>query len=717
MDQSGNAGRHLGTILSCTKKTFIVVKAIRSAKIYITAHGLYEGMLNGRRIGQDFFTPGFTSYDNRLQYQTYDVGHLLKKGQNLVLITLAGGWYGGTFGSRMGNNNYGKDISLLCRLKIRYRDGSSKNFVSDDSWMGGHGPILSSGIYQGETVDTRLSFDNWSKVKVMDFTNNNLISTYVEPVKRQEKFLPRRIFKTPSGEQIVDFGQNIAGWVRITIKGRRGDTITLRHAEMLDKAGNFYTGNLREAKATDIYVLNGINQVLEPHFTYHGFRYAQIKGFTPTRKNCMAIAVHTNLKRSGSFRCSDTLINRLQQNINWSLNSNFFDIPTDCPQRSERLGWTGDAQVFCHTACYNRYTKNFYLKWLADLAADQGSNGGLPNIIPDVYRHTNKAQKSGVAGWGDASTIVPWTLYEFYGDRQILRDCYKQMKGWVNYIQSVSKGNLWLAKGYGDWYVPGDSTSIPYINQCFYAHSLQLLVNTAQALDETKDSEAYGLLLQKVKGAFLKTYILKDRVKATDTQTAYVLALQFDMLPDSLKRKAATRLAALIRQNQDHLATGFLGTPYLLSVLSRNGYLDIAYKLLNQRSCPSWLYPVRMGATTIWEKWDAVRPDSNLQAVSFNHYAYGAVGDWLYSTVAGINEGTPGFEKIIIQPHPGGGLRWAKATYRCKYGWIMSGWKIKGGQIRYHIIIPPNTTAIIELPGRAVKKVSAGNYLFFNNAG
>lgn len=687
-------------------KTFTSTKKIQSAILYITAHGLYEAMINDQRAGNAYFTPGWTNYNKRLQYQRYDVTKLLTM-NNEFRVMVADGWYRGAFGGDLKANLYGSDAALLLQLEIKYKDGSKEVIASDSSWQCSTGPVRYSGIYEGEFTDTRIKDEGWTQVVVKDFSKGNLVETISEPVTKQEVFKPVKILKG----NIIDFGQNLAGWVQIKIIGRAGDTIKVYHAEALDNNGDFYTGNLREAEATDTYILNGRDQLLEPHFTYHGFQFARVEGFTPTKENCTAVAVHSNLQHVGSFHCSDPFINQLQNNIEWSLNSNFFDIPTDCPQRSERLGWTGDAQVFCRTAAFSRNVKCFFTKWLADLEADQGINGGVPRIIPDLYHHTDSI-KGGVAGWSDAATVIPWALFEIYGDTSILEAQYASMKAWVEYIKNNSDDYLWKANGYGDWYAPGDFTSIPFIDQCFFAYSTELLINAATALGKKNDVKEYTDLLRKIKEAFLENYIDTNGKAVTHTQTAYVLALQFDLLPDPLARKAIQYLVELIRQNNDHLATGFLGTPYLLHVLTKYGYDDLAFTLLNQRTIPSWLYPVTRGATTIWEKWDAIQPNGNFDTCSLNHYAYGAVGDWLYGTVAGIQSMEPGYKRIKIAPHVGGGLRWVKASYQCSYGKIVSDWKTENNGFIMKVIIPAGTRAIIFIPGRDSVDAGPGTYHF-----
>ncbi|RKR79990.1 calcineurin-like phosphoesterase family protein [Mucilaginibacter gracilis] len=688
-------------------KTWITIKQVKSAKLYITALGLYEATLNNTKVGNAYFTPGFTSYNKRLQYQTYDVTNLLKKGKSNISVTVADGWYRGVFGGNIKQNNYGKQAGLLLQLVVTFTDGTQQIISSDDSWSCGTGMTRYADFYGGEMQDTRLThIINESPVKYLMPQKFSLVPTTTEPVTRHEVFKAKHILTN----QVIDFGQNLAGFVRLKVKGKAGDTVKVYHAELLDSAGNLYTGNLRDAKAEDVYVLNGKEQVLEPHFTYHGFRYAKVIGIKINKDNCTAVALYSNIKPTGTFACSNPMINQLQHNILWSMKSNFMDIPTDCPQRSERLGWTGDAQVFSRTAALNANVLNFYSKYLQDLAADQGKNGGLPNIIPDVYTHTLE-KKGGVAGWGDASTIIPMTMYEMYGDKNVLQRQYSSMKAWVDFIKKQSPDNLWEVNGYGDWYALGDSTSLHYIDQCFYIHSTENLIKAASLLHNDRDVKSYTALLKNIKGAYTKAYGHFD-TKAIQTQTAYVLALAFDLLPEEQRPKVAALLAQKIKDNGNKLATGFLGTPYLLPVLSKFGYSDLAYQLLLQQECPSWLYPVTKGATTIWERWDAIRPDGSVQETSFNHFSYGAVGQWFYENIAGIQATSPGYKTIRISPEIGGNLTWAKATYKSQYGLIRSSWQLKGKQVILKVTIPKNTKAIVYVPGKDSIKVGPGSYKF-----
>jgi alpha-L-rhamnosidase len=703
------------------EKVIKIKQTVKTATLTITSHGIYEAQLNGKKIGDAYFTPGWTNYNKRLQYRAYNLSRQLHPGKNELQFTLSGGWYSGLFGEEMKTNLYGKGSAMLCSLTITYNDGSKQVVNSDSTWHCGSGPVRYADFYNGEIQDTRIVSSEWSVVTVMPPNNVKLVPQTAPPVTAQEVFKPKKIRQNTNGETLIDFGQNLAGFVRLAVKGKTGDTLKISHAELLDTAGNLYTGNLRDAKATDVYILNGKMQVLQPHFTYHGFRYAKLeyirngKIIAPPSWGwgAVAIAIHNQLKPAGTFSCSNPMINQLQHNITWSMNSNFVDIPTDCPQRSERFGWTGDAQVFCATAAYNRDVKAFYSKYLASLRDDQGTNGAVPVIIPDLEQPKDTL-KQGYAGWGDAATIMPWTLYEVYGDKQLLAKQYAGMKAWVDYITSQCQNSLWQANGYGDWYAMGDKTSLPLIDQCFYYHSTQLLINAAKLLGKTADIEIYTALAAQIRTAFREAYHFDTQ--CTRTQTAYVLALHFDLLSENQRQAAADSLVKRIHENKDHLATGFLGTPYLLSVLTKYGYTKLAYTLLLQQSCPSWLYPITKGATTMWERWDATKPDGTIQQCSFNHYAYGAVGQWLYEDMAGIKAESPGYQTILIAPHPDKRVRWVKASYKCSYGKIVSEWQFKGNHIDYHVTIPGHTTATIELPGQIVKKLKAGDYHFIIKA-
>jgi alpha-L-rhamnosidase len=726
------------------RKEFSSAKKISTATVFIVVHGMYNAFINGSKMGDGFLTPGWTSYNKRLQYQVYDVTKFIHSGANVIGVNIGSGWYRTNLAWNNNRNIYGKKIGLLAQVEIRYSDGSAETIVSDGSWKtSDQGPVRSSEIYNGEIYDARkvmtgwndtgYNDQEWQKVIEKEYPKNNLIATYNEPVRMHESFNPVRVFKTPKGEQVIDFGQNLVGQEIIVAEGKPGDTIIVDHAEVLDKEGNFYTDNLRAAKSENIYILKGKDKELfRPHFTFHGFRYVRIKGFNgkilmdTIRKehedvvdastglkipsmSIFAVTLYSDMEATGRFSCSNTMLNQLQHNIQWGQKGNFLDVPTDCPQRDERLGWTGDAQAFSRTAGYNMDVHNFFSKWLKDLAADQSDDGRVPFVIPNVLG----AMAGGSAGWADASTIIPWNMWLVYGDPKILEDQYASMKSWVGFMQNHSKDFLWnTGFHFGDWlfYRPADDndgrsavTDKYMIAQCFFAYSTQLVLNAAKVLNKSEDIQKYTDLLQHIKDAYLKEYVTPSGRLVSSTQTAYVLALQFDMLPENLRAQAAKRLVDNIEAYDNHLTTGFLGTPYLCHVLTRFGYDTVAYKLLLQETYPSWLYPVKMGATTIWERWDGEKPDSSFQTPgmnSFNHYAYGAIGDWMYRNITGIdNYGDgAGYEKISIRPHPGGNLTYANADLETVYGKISVHWKIAEKKFIMDVEIPANTRGVVYIP-------------------
>ena len=712
------------------RKQFPLTKKIVSATAYITAHGMYEAQINGKRVGDYYLTPGWTSYNTRLQYQVYDVTSLLTNGNNAVGVMLGNGWYRGFLAWNDNKNIYGKKMGLLFQLQVNYSDGSTAFINSDESWKSSTGAIRFSEIYHGETIDAREEKAGWSTANYNDaawkgvatpaYSKDNLLATYNEPVRKHETFKPIKIFKTPAGEQVMDFGQNLVGWVMIKAKGNAGEKITIQHAEVLDRKGNFYIENLRAAKATATYILKGNEEEsFEPHFTFFGFRYIKITGYTGELKpeNFTAVALYSDMKPTGTFTSSNKLLNQLQHNIQWGQKGNFLDVPTDCPQRDERLGWTGDAQAFSRTAAFNFGVNNFFAKWMRDFEADQQPNGSIPFVIPNVLG----ANSGGSAGWADAATIIPWNMYLAYADKKILENQFSSMKAWIGYMEKNSKDYLWnTGFHFGDWlfYRPFDDndgrsavTDKYLIAQCFFAHSTQLVINAARVLNKKEDEEKYTQLLKNIKEAFVKEYVTTNGRLVSGTQTAYVLALNFDMLPESFRQPTAEKLFQNIKSYGTHLTTGFLGTPYLCHVLSRFGNTELAYELLLQETYPSWLYPVKMGATTIWERWNGIRPDSTFEPASmnsFNHYAYGAIGDWMYRVVTGIDTDPdgPGYKKIKIQPHIGKGLTQASSTLQTYYGELSSSWKMENGKLILDVVIPPNTTAMVSIPAKNTESVT-----------
>ncbi|HEV2269759.1 MAG TPA: family 78 glycoside hydrolase catalytic domain [Steroidobacteraceae bacterium] len=733
------------------RKEFQVVGAVARARAYVTSHGLYELYLNGQRVGDQLFTPGWTSYGKRLQYQTYDITSLLKNGGNAIGAWLGDGWYRGTIGTAEHHNHYGDRTALLLQIEVTYQDGRVRKVLSDGSWKSATGPILMSEIYAGEVYDARLErrgwaqagYDDhgWSAVQVTGASKAILLAQLAPPVRRIEEISPIRIFKTPAGATVADMGQNMTGWVRLRVSGPAGTTVTLRHGEVLDRAGNLYTDNLRAAAQKVEYTLKGGGEeVFEPHFTYQGFRYVAVEGYPGglTPRSVTGIVVHSDLAPTSEFETSSELVNRLQHNILWSQKDNFLDLPTDCPQRDERLGWTGDAEVFSATAAFNMDVDTFYTKWLGDLAADQDSDGAVPNVVPDVLTAflsgigTSGLRAGGTAGWGDAATIIPWNLYLAYGDTRILESQYQSMARWVRFEQ-LHAGDDYIWNGdfqFGDWldYESASkgtnfgSTASDLIATAYYAHSVDILQRTARLLGRSDDAQRYATLLGKIRDAFCRTFVSDDGRVGAGTQTAYVLALEFDLLPKALQPLAARHLAEDVRA-RGHLMTGFLGTPHLLTVLSRFGYLDEAYLLLNRQEFPSWLYPVVHGATTIWERWDGIKPDGSFEDKamnSFNHYAYGAVGEWMYSTIGGIaiDPAAPGYKHVLIQPHLGGGFTHAMASHVGPYGLIRSNWRLEGERsFSLAVDIPPNSTATVRLPHARLPEITESGGSIWQAAG
>lgn len=712
------------------RRDFELKKAVKQARVYVTAHGLYEAHINGKRVGDAYLAPGWTSYKTRLQYQAYDVTALLKQGANALGVQLGDGWYRGYLAWGDTRNIYGNKTGLLLQLEVTYTDGTQETIVSDENWKAAFGAIQSSQIYHGEHYDARLEKTGWASpgyndsewklVTVNDVPKQNIIYTESPLTRKHEVFNPIKIIKTPKGEAVLDFGQNLVGWVHMNVTGKAGDKVSIKHAEVLDKEGNFYTDNMRIARTELQYTLSGKGQeTFEPHFTFFGFRYIKVEGFpgTLTLDNFKAITLYSDMQPTGSFECSNPLVNQLQHNIQWGQRGNFLDVPTDCPQRDERLGWTGDAQAFSRAAAFNMDVEQFFIKWMKDVAADQFEDGAVPFVIPHVLNKSDAAS----TGWADVATIIPWNVYLAYGDKTILQNQYESMKKWVGYMQNKSVNNLWnTGFHFGDWlfYRPFDDndgssavTDKYFIAQCFYAHSVQLLINAANVLNKKDDVQQYTTLLKAIKDAFLNEYVTPNGKLVSGTQTAYVLALHFDMLPEALRAPTAKRLAENVRKYNNHLTTGFLGTPYLCHVLTRFGYNDVAYTLLLQESYPSWLYPVKMGATTIWERWDGIRPDGSFQTPgmnSFNHYAYGAIGDWMYRAVAGLDtyEDGAGYKHIRIRPNIDQRLTHARAELLTPYGKASSGWKTENGKLSLNVSIPPNTMATVYIPATAENKIT-----------
>ena len=705
-----------GSVCPAFRKTFFCPENVVSAALRITAMGVYEASLNGSRVGDFILAPGWTVYQKRLQVQQYELQ--IRPGQENELTVLVGkGWYRGRLAGWLPGQNSSAALpaALTAELTLRYPDGHTDTICTDASWQTAESAVRFSELYDGETYDAAFEPSVWTPAVICDGPTDTLIEQQGEPVREQERIAPARIFKTPAGEIVVDFGQNLTGYVEIALDGVKGEAVELSHAEVLDKNGNFYTENYRSAKAKYLYFCKDGAQRYKPKLTFYGFRYIRVDRFPcgaehAAQENFTAIAVHSDMKRTGYLSCSDPLLNKLFENVIWGQKGNFLDVPTDCPQRDERLGWTGDAQVFIRTACLNFDAERFFTKWLADLAADQREDGAVGHVIPNVLH------QSGSAAWDDAATICPWAVYLAYGDPNILRAQFASMKKWVDYITAhTTTKDLWTGgEHYGDW-LGLDAPSGSYkgssreelIASAFYAHSTALVIKAGRVLGQ--DISAYEALYKRIVRAFRQAYPVYQ------TQTECTLAVYFALAEDT--QKTADQLAQMIRSCGTKLQTGFVGTPYLLHALSAHGYTELAYDLLLRREYPSWLYPVTKGATTIWEHWDGIMEDGSFWSKdmnSYNHYAYGSVADWVYGVAAGIlpRKDAPGYAKVTIAPHPDKRLDWLRAELDTRHGHISSFWTKEDDSWRYEITVPVEADIVID---GVCHSVRAGSYCFYSD--
>ncbi|MFB3159734.1 family 78 glycoside hydrolase catalytic domain [Neobacillus sp. 179-J 1A1 HS] len=715
------------------RKEFTLKTGISSARIYGTGVGLYELFLNGNRVSDELLAPGWTSYHKRLQYQTYDVTLQLQDGCNAIGIMLADGWYKGNLVREHNRNIYGDRRAAFFQIHVTYNDGTEEVIATDTTWKASTGPILFSEIYHGETFDARLEQKGWSQSEfndvdwadtiIQEMPITRLVAQENVPTRVTEVLKPIDSFVTPSGDTVIDMGQNMVGRIRFKVNAPAGTRIVLKHAEVLDKDGNIYFGNLKFAKQKVEYFTKGEGtETFAPHFTFQGFRYVKIEGY-PGQENGLPLenfvgeVIHSDMVQAGNFECSNPLINRLQQNIVWGQRGNFLDVPTDCPQRSERLGWTADAQVFIQTALFNYQGGSFFTKWLRDLKADQLPDGNVPFVIPNVEGGI------GSAAWGDAATIIPWTLYQTYGDKRLLAEQYDSMKAWVEYIRRQGKNeNLWnTGFHFGDWLALDakensfvGATPKDFIATVFYAYSTRILRDAAEVLGKSNEVQEYSNLLNNIMEQFNHEFVSPAGRLVSPTQTAHVITLMFDMVEGKAKERTAHELNELIIQNDYHLNTGFVGTPYICFALSKGGYHETAVKLLMKEDYPSWLYQIKKGATTIWEHWDSIKPDGSFwsdQMNSFNHYAYGSIGNWMYKTIAGLDmdPGSPAYKKIRIEPKFAGiELTNARAVYDSMYGKIRSSWRLTQEEVEIEVEIPANTTAEILLPNAQLLDVTEG---------
>jgi alpha-L-rhamnosidase len=709
------------------RKSFALSSPVQRAVLYVTALGLYEVHINGQRVGDRALAPDWTDYRKRVRYQAYDVTDLLKPGDNAIAALLANGWYSGHIGNG-GYQFFGKQPAFLAQLEVTHADGQIERVVTDDSWKAHDSPIIAADFMMGEDYDSRLEIQGWDQpgldegswnpVRLRPEPSIKLQSQVSEPVREICELTPKKVTQPKPGCWVYDLGQNMVGIVRLKVSAPAGTLITLRHAEMLNADGTIYTDNLRGAPAIDHYVCRGGGtEVWQPRFTFHGFRYVEIDGLTdrPGKAAVTGIVIGSDTPRTGEFACSDPRINQLQSNIQWGQRGNYISIPTDCPQRDERLGWMGDAEVFVRTAAYNADVAAFFTKWLVDVDDSQSQAGAFNNVSPNPSR-----DQGGVPAWGDAGVICPWTIYQMYGDMRILERHLPAMIKWVDYLHAHSDALIRdkdRGEDFGDWLSINADTPKDLIGTAFFAYSTHLVANSCRALGHDAEADKYDQLFADIKTVFNKRYVAADGRIQGDTQCAYAMALKFELLPESLRPKAAEYLAADIQAKGGHLSTGFVGVSYLLPVLTQNGKADTAYGLLQQDTFPSWLFSVKHGATTIWERWDGWTPEKGFQDPgmnSFNHYSLGSCGEYLFGYIGGIRPSSPGFKTILIDPVIRDGLTWAKTSFDSIHGEISTAWKVKGKRLTLEVVVPANTTAMVCIPTVNPKGITESGKLVAN---
>jgi len=705
------------------RKEFGLGKSIKRAVVYASALGNYEMHINGQKVGKDYFTPGWTDYNKRVYYNTYDVTGLMRKGGNAIGAILADGWYSGYIGWYGQRDHYGKETKFWAQLYVEYDDGTTETIVTDQSWKAAAGAILEADFLMGETYDGRRqipgwdkpNFDQsgWSKVDVLKDMNAKVQAYPGVTVQKFAEIKPVKITEPNEGVYIFDMGRNFAGWARVKVNGKTGDKIVLRYAERLKPDGTIYTKNLRGARATDTYICRGGGQeIWEPQFTFHGFQYVEVTGLStkPDRQVITGIEITSATPVAGTFNCSDEVANRLYRNICQTQRANFIDVPTDCPQRDERLGWTGDAQVYIRTACMNSDTQAFFTKWLVDLTDAQRADGQFPMVAP-----LKVVDADGGPGWADAGIICPWTIYEVYGDKQILQKHYQAMAHFIDFNKNRSTDELLPPKKFhcfGDWVNINAETPKDVIYTAYFANSARLMARTASALGKEDDAVKYAKLFEQIKAAFNKAYVDEDGQIKGDTQCCYVMAIAFELLDKQKQQLAAKHLVENIEKRNWHLSTGFLGTKDLMLVLAKIGRNDVAYRLFHNDTFPSWGFSIKQGATSIWERWDGWTPEKGFQDPgmnSFAHYSFGAVGQWMFENIGGIRTDGPGFKRIIIRPCPDGKLTFAKTSYNSIHGRIATNWKLQGKQLRVSVSIPANTTATVYIPATRADDVLEGD--------
>lgn len=712
------------------------------ATLRATAFGVYEAFINGSAVGDDVLSPGWSSYEWRLRYRSYDVTSLLAP-TSVLGVELGNGWYRGRLAWHGMSNLYGSELGFLGQLDIEFEDGHVQSVASDTTWQAGPSATTFNDLYDGQTIDARRSQTGWAEpgympgtdwtgVRGLAFDGGRLAEPVGPPVVRAGVVHPVEIRTSPTGRTLVDFGQNLVGWLRFTVRGEAGQAITVRHAEVLED-GELGVRPLRSAKATDTFILSGGEDVFEPTKTFHGFRYAEITGWpgTLTEGDLEAVVVHSDLERTGTFECSNELVNQLHRNIVWGLRGNFLDLPTDCPQRDERLGWTGDIAVFAPTAAYLYDVKGFLQDWLLDLAAEQkAANGLVPITVPDALKYCPQPPEfpapESSALWSEASVWVPWALWEAYGDLSVLRNQYESMASHTRRVEGLlSPTGLWDSGfQFGDWLDPDAAPDQPWAAKadtgvvataCMY-RTARLTAQAAGLLGRHDDEAHFEVLAARVRTAFAENYVAADGTIRSDCTTVYALAIAFDILATpELREFAGTRLAELVRDNGYRVSTGFAGTPFITHALTDTGHVDEAYRLLLEEGCPSWLYPVTMGATTVWERWDSMLPDGTInpgQMTSFNHYALGAVADWMHKAIGGIRPLEPGYARLLIAPQPGEGIDWARTSLKTPHGEVRVEWRLDGGAFRLEAAVPDGVAADVVLPDGVRRTVEGGTHSF-----
>lgn len=717
-------------------RAFDLPAQVVAARAYICGLGLYHFELNGRKVGDEYFTPYCNAYDQWIQYQTFDITDQLAVGSNLISVMLGNGWYKGRYGANGGKVAfYGDQFALICEIHITLENGDELLVVSDSAWKAQPSPVLESDIFDGELYDARITrvvpvSDKPFDVKPIAIDMNLLEARLSLPVRINEVIKPIELIHTPAGETVLDMGQNMTGWLRFRTSAPAGTRIHLQFGEVLQQ-GNFFRDNLRTAKAEYVYIADGTDAVVEPYFTFFGFRYVKISGWVGALdlNDFTGCVIYSQMDLIGEIKTSNEKVNQLFRNALWGQKGNFLDLPSDCPQRDERLGWTGDAQIFAGTAGFNMDTDAFFAKFAYDLGKEQAKLGGMvPYIVP-----MSNLNRGGSSAWGDVATILPWNLYEFYGDVDILEQQFESMRGWVDYIQRVDEASggkrLWTeGSHFGDWLaLDGDDpasrkggTPDDFIASAFYCYSAHLVAKAAAVLGKTDQAEAYERLSQEVKLSIQKEYFTATGRLATPTQTGYVLSLFMDLVSDAHRERVQNDLVLRLNKDKTHLRTGFVGTPYLCRVLSNNGANDLAYRLLLNEDYPSWLYAINLGATTIWERWNSINPDGSISSTgmnSLNHYAYGSIVEWMYRDMCGLNpasdeNGVTGFRSARIAPKPDKSLQWARARYRSAAGLYESSWHLdEAGYLTLDITIPFNASAQVVLPNARQGPISLKDHL------